>query len=97
MSGTKVVADKPVARLHRPHLPSGGSAIATTWSRQLLPVSAWGKTFIVPPLPFETQSDIVYVSTAQPAHVESQHGAAKTARSFRPNRSRSTASRPPMH
>ncbi|XP_065715815.1 IgGFc-binding protein-like isoform X3 [Patagioenas fasciata] len=86
MSGTKVLADKPVA-VFTGHTCLARFGRCDHLVEQLLPVAAWGKSFIVPPLPFEMQSDIVYVSTAQPVHVESQHGAAKTARKLRPNRS----------
>ncbi|XP_065510651.1 IgGFc-binding protein-like isoform X2 [Caloenas nicobarica] len=86
MSGTRVLADKPVA-VFTGHTCLARFGHCDHLVEQLLPVSSWGTTFIVPPLPFETQSDIVYLSTAQPAHVESRHGAAKTARKLRPDRS----------
>lgn len=86
MSGTRVVAQKPVAVF------TGHTCLARLTQcdhlvEQLQPVSSWGNTFIVPPLPFDTQSDIVYVSTSQSTHVESQHGMSRSARNLRAGRS----------
>ncbi|XP_061876209.1 IgGFc-binding protein-like isoform X2 [Colius striatus] len=86
MSGTRIVARKPIT-VFTGHTCLARFAQCDHLLEQLQPVSNWGTTFIVPPLPFETQSDIVYVSTSQPTHVESQHGATKTIRQLRPNRS----------
>lgn len=86
MSGTRVMAQKPVAVF------TGHTCLARLTQcdhlvEQLQPVSSWGNTFIVPPLPFDTQSDIVYVSTSQSTHVESQHGMSRSARNLRAGRS----------
>ncbi|XP_042653122.1 IgGFc-binding protein-like [Tyto alba] len=86
MSGTKIVAQKPVA-VFTGHTCLARFAHCDHLVEQLQPVSSWGTTFIVPPLPFETQSDIIYVSTSQPTRVESQHGVTKTVRELRPSRS----------
>ncbi|XP_035754318.1 IgGFc-binding protein-like [Egretta garzetta] len=86
MSGTRIVAQKPVA-VFTGHTCLARFAHCDHLVEQLQPVSSWGTTFIVPPLPFETQSDIIYVSTSQQTRVESQHGVTKTTRELRPNRS----------
>ncbi|XP_068280828.1 IgGFc-binding protein-like isoform X2 [Nyctibius grandis] len=86
MSGTRIVAQKPVA-VFTGHTCLARFSHCDHLVEQLQPVSTWGTTFIVPPLPFETQSDIVYVSTSQATRVESQHGVTKTVRELRPNRS----------
>ncbi|XP_010569784.1 PREDICTED: IgGFc-binding protein-like [Haliaeetus leucocephalus] len=86
MSGTRIVAQKPVA-VFTGHTCLARFAHCDHLVEQLQPLSSWGTTFIVPPLPFETQSDIVYVSTSQPTRVESQHGVTKSVRELRPSRS----------
>ncbi|XP_040977901.1 IgGFc-binding protein-like [Aquila chrysaetos chrysaetos] len=86
MSGTRIVAQKPVA-VFTGHTCLARFAHCDHLVEQLQPVSSWGTTFIVPPLPFETQSDIIYVSTSQPTRVESQHGVTKSVRELRPSRS----------
>lgn len=86
MSGTRIVAQKPVA-VFTGHTCLARFTQCDHLVEQLQPVSSWGTTFIVPPLPFDTQSDIVYVSTSQVTRVESQHGASKTSRELRPGRS----------
>ncbi|XP_067172890.1 IgGFc-binding protein-like [Apteryx mantelli] len=86
MSGTRIVAQKPVA-VYAGHTCLARFTQCDHLAEQLQPVSSWGNTFIVPPLPFKAHSDIVYVSTAQAARVQSQHGAARTIRELRPARS----------
>ncbi|XP_042653118.1 IgGFc-binding protein-like [Tyto alba] len=60
LSGTKIVSDNNVAVF------SGHSCVKVNAGcdyvvEQLLPVSAWGKTYIVPPIPLQTNIDFVYV------------------------------------
>ncbi|XP_068779476.1 IgGFc-binding protein isoform X2 [Struthio camelus] len=86
MSGTRIVAQKPVA-VYAGHTCLARFTQCDHLAEQLQPVSSWGSTFIVPPLPFEAQSDIVYVSTAQATRMESQHGTTRTIRELRPARS----------
>lgn len=79
VSGTRIVSQKPVA------VYSGHTCISRQIScdhvfEQLLPVSSWGTDFIVPSLPFDTEYDIVYVSTSQKTHVDAQSGAMKSSR-----------------
>ncbi|XP_069738885.1 IgGFc-binding protein-like [Phaenicophaeus curvirostris] len=86
LSGTRVVAQKPVA-VFTGHTCVSRLTRCDHLVEQLQPVASWGTTYLVPPLPFETQADIVYVSTSQPSRVEAQHGATKTIRDLRPSRS----------
>lgn len=86
MSGTRIVAQKPVA-VFTGHTCLARFTHCDHLVEQLQPVANWGTAFIVPPLPFEAQSDIVYVTTSQPTRVESQHGVTKTVRELRPGRS----------
>ncbi|XP_027690223.2 IgGFc-binding protein [Chelonia mydas] len=79
ISGTKIISQKPVA-VYVGHTCVTRSIQCDHVSEQLLPVSNWGTTFIVPPLSFEMQSDIVYVSTSQATEVEVQVGMSKSSR-----------------
>ncbi|CAM4677740.1 unnamed protein product [Lepidochelys olivacea] len=79
ISGTKIISQKPVA-VYVGHTCVTRSIQCDHVSEQLLPVSSWGTTFIVPPLSFEMQSDIVYVSTSQATEVEVQVGMSKSSR-----------------
>ncbi|XP_061222414.1 IgGFc-binding protein-like [Neopsephotus bourkii] len=86
LSGTRIVAQQPVA-VFTGHTCLARFTQCDHLVEQLQPVSNWGTTFIVPPLPFETQADIVYVSTSQRTRVESHHGVLKEVRELRPSRS----------
>ncbi|KAH1179768.1 hypothetical protein KIL84_005818, partial [Mauremys mutica] len=73
-SGTRVSAQHPVAVL------SGHSCISLMYGQshvveQLLPVSSWGSTFVVPPLGAGYFNfDRVYITASQPTHVRHQRG-----------------------
>nr|XP_028596464.1 IgGFc-binding protein-like [Podarcis muralis] len=73
LSGSKVESDSPVAVL-------SGHSCAIQFSEcdhvveQLLPVSSWGTTFIVPPLSFQPRIDIVYVIASQNTLIQYQSG-----------------------
>ncbi|CAN9514343.1 unnamed protein product [Ophioblennius macclurei] len=41
---------------------------------QLLPVSAWGPSFMVPPLSFQTKYDSVYIQASQPTKISITNG-----------------------
>ncbi|XP_059334314.1 IgGFc-binding protein-like isoform X1 [Ammospiza nelsoni] len=61
-TGTVVVADTPVAVL------SGHTCVKVSAGfdfvvEQLLPMTAWGKSYVVPPNPLQTDVDFVYVVT----------------------------------
>ncbi|XP_030399072.1 IgGFc-binding protein-like [Gopherus evgoodei] len=77
ISGTKIISQKPVA-VYVGHTCVTRSNQCDHVSEQLLPVSSWGTTFIVPPLSFELQGDIIYVSTSQATEVEIQVGMSKS-------------------
>uniref|UniRef100_A0A670JHY8 Fc fragment of IgG binding protein n=1 Tax=Podarcis muralis TaxID=64176 RepID=A0A670JHY8_PODMU len=64
LSGSKVESVAPVAVLSGHSCVQQFSACDHV-AEQLLPVSSWGTTFIVPPVPFQTQTDIVYVVASQ--------------------------------
>ncbi|XP_067399057.1 IgGFc-binding protein-like [Emydura macquarii macquarii] len=79
ISGTKIISQQPVA-VYVGHTCVTKSIHCDHVSEQLLPVSSWGTTYIVPPLSFETHYDIVYISTSQVTQVEVQNGARKSRR-----------------
>ncbi|XP_015265734.1 PREDICTED: IgGFc-binding protein-like [Gekko japonicus] len=79
VSGTKIVSQKPVA-VYSGHTCVSRQVSCDHVSEQLLPVSSWGTDFIVPSLPFDTEYDIVYVSTSQKTQVDTQIGASKSNR-----------------
>ncbi|XP_067316770.1 IgGFc-binding protein-like isoform X1 [Anolis sagrei] len=79
LSGTKIVSQKPVA-VYSGHTCVSRQVQCDHVSEQLLPVSSWGTNFIVPSLPFNTEHDIVYVSTSQNTRVDAQTGHSKTRR-----------------
>ncbi|XP_061453700.1 IgGFc-binding protein-like [Rhineura floridana] len=76
LSGTKIVSQLPVAVLSG-HICSWKNTKCNHVFEQLLPVSKWGKTFVVPPMPWQTKSDILYVSASQATVLTYQTGAAK--------------------
>ncbi|XP_061452965.1 IgGFc-binding protein-like [Rhineura floridana] len=79
LSGTKIESVAPVAVL-------SGHSCARKFStcdhvvEQLLPVSSWGTTFIVPPLSFQTKYDIVYVVPSQNTLITYQSGPTQVSR-----------------
>ncbi|XP_053123550.1 IgGFc-binding protein-like [Hemicordylus capensis] len=79
LSGTKIVSQKPVA-VYSGHTCVSRQVQCDHVSEQLLPVSSWGSNFIIPSLPFNMEYDIVYVSTSQRTHVNSQTGQSKSSR-----------------
>ncbi|XP_048357606.1 IgGFc-binding protein-like [Sphaerodactylus townsendi] len=75
-SGTRIQSENPVAVL------SGHACVYKNTNcdhvvEQLLPVSGWGTAFIVPPVFFQTNADIVYVAASQNTRVDYQHGTEK--------------------
>uniref|UniRef100_A0A672F8Q3 Fc fragment of IgG binding protein n=1 Tax=Salarias fasciatus TaxID=181472 RepID=A0A672F8Q3_SALFA len=73
LSGTEVSAQQPIAVF---------SGHTCTWEfskcnhvyEQLLPVSAWGSSFMVPPLSFQPKYDNVYIQASQPTKVTIKNG-----------------------
>ncbi|XP_016064626.1 PREDICTED: IgGFc-binding protein [Miniopterus natalensis] len=73
LSGSKVTASSPVAVL------SGHSCVQKHTScnhvvEQLLPTSAWGTRYVVPPLSSQTRYDLVYVLASQATKLTYHHG-----------------------
>ncbi|XP_077193128.1 IgGFc-binding protein-like [Paroedura picta] len=81
ISGTRIVSQKPVA-VYSGHTCVSRHGPCDHVSEQLLPVSSWGTNFIVPSLPFDTEHDIVYVSTSQHTQVDARTGASKSIRTL---------------
>ena len=73
LSGTRVASQHPVA------VVTGHSC---TWRfskcnhvyEQLLPVTGWGSSFIVPPLTFQKKYDSVFLQASKPTRVTVQYG-----------------------
>ncbi|XP_067316773.1 IgGFc-binding protein-like [Anolis sagrei] len=64
LSGTRVDSKEAVA-VFTGHSCAQKNTACDHVVEQLLPVSSWGTTFIVPPLSFQTKTDIVYVVASQ--------------------------------
>ncbi|XP_061452966.1 IgGFc-binding protein-like [Rhineura floridana] len=79
LSGTKIVCQKPVA-VYSGHTCVSRQVQCDHVFEQLLPVSSWGTNFIIPSLPFNMEHDIVYVSTSQKTHIDTQTGQRKSRR-----------------
>ncbi|XP_075697037.1 IgGFc-binding protein-like [Rhinoderma darwinii] len=63
LSGTRVTSTKPVAVLSG-HTCAQKNTQCNHVSEQLQPVSSWGTNFLVPPLSFQQNPDVVYVTAA---------------------------------
>ncbi|XP_053123555.1 IgGFc-binding protein-like [Hemicordylus capensis] len=81
LSGTRVESTKPVAVLSG-HSCAKKNTACDHVVEQLLPVSSWGTTFLVPPLSFQSQSDIAYVITAQDTSIRYQNGPTEESQSM---------------
>lgn len=73
LTNTRIFSKKPVAVMT-------GHSCTTRFAKcnhvyeQLLPVSAWGKNIIVPPIPFQTKYDSVYIQASQNTKVKVSFG-----------------------
>uniref|UniRef100_A0A8C0GEC3 VWFD domain-containing protein n=1 Tax=Chelonoidis abingdonii TaxID=106734 RepID=A0A8C0GEC3_CHEAB len=76
LSGTKIVSQNPVA-VYSGHICVAKHTKCDYVSEQLLPVSSWGTTFIVPPLSFQPKYDLVYVTASQHTRIDYQSGRAR--------------------
>ncbi|ETE56784.1 IgGFc-binding protein, partial [Ophiophagus hannah] len=81
LSGTRIESTKPVAVL------SGHTCVSKFTScdhvvEQLLPVQSWGTTFIVPPIPFQTQYDIAHIVSAENTLLKYQSSSKTESRSL---------------
>ncbi|XP_070620022.1 IgGFc-binding protein-like [Erythrolamprus reginae] len=83
LSGTKIVSQKPVA-VYSGHTCVSRQSQCDYVIEQLLPVTSWGTTFIIPSLSFNTEYDIVYVSASQNTQVVVQNGQIKTIKTLKP-------------
>ncbi|XP_050781742.1 uncharacterized protein LOC127035653 isoform X1 [Gopherus flavomarginatus] len=73
LSGTRIVSEKPVAVL----VGQGCFCNNTKCNHvveQLLPVCSWGTTYIIPPFPWQTIDEIVYITASQSTTVLYQLG-----------------------
>ncbi|XP_053546865.1 IgGFc-binding protein-like [Bombina bombina] len=73
LSGTKVVADHPVAVLSG-HTCSQKNGDCGHVYEQLLPVTSWGYSFFVPGMSFQPKSDIVFIIPAKDTEINYQSG-----------------------
>ncbi|KAM3920370.1 IgGFc-binding protein-like [Leptodactylus fuscus] len=81
LTGTRVVSQKPVAVL---------SGHTCTWKNtkcnhvyeQLLPVPSWGTSFIIPPIPLQRKSDIVFVVAAKNTEIDYQFDTQKSSQNL---------------
>ncbi|XP_007443211.2 IgGFc-binding protein-like [Python bivittatus] len=73
LSGTRVQSSAPVAVLSG-HVCVQRNYYCDHVAEQLLPVSKWGMTFIVPPVPLQTDLDVIYVVASQNTRLVYQSG-----------------------
>lgn len=73
LSGTRVASQHPVAVVTG-HTCTWRFSKCNHVYEQLLPVSRWGSSFIVPPLSFQKKYDSVYLQASQPTKVTVQYG-----------------------
>ncbi|XP_039369190.1 IgGFc-binding protein-like [Mauremys reevesii] len=81
LSGTRIVSQNPVA-VYSGHVCVAKHTKCDYVSEQLLPVSVWGTTFIVPPLSFQPNFDLVYVAASQHTRIDYQSGSARATRNL---------------
>ncbi|XP_074837545.1 IgGFc-binding protein-like [Carettochelys insculpta] len=79
LSGTKIESREHVAVLTG-HTCAHKNTACDYAVEQLLPVSSWGSTYIVPPLSFQTRFDIAYVVASQNTHIVYQSGPTRASR-----------------
>ncbi|XP_042296355.1 IgGFc-binding protein-like [Sceloporus undulatus] len=73
LSGSWVESKKPVAVLTG-HSCAQKNTACDHVVEQLLPISSWGTTFIVPPLSFQSKYDIAYIVASQSTLLKYQSG-----------------------
>ncbi|XP_015265735.1 PREDICTED: IgGFc-binding protein-like [Gekko japonicus] len=79
LSGTRVESTEPVAVLSGHSCASKNTGCDLVFE-QLLPVSSWGTTFIVPPLSFQYGFDIAYVIASQNTCIKYRSGYTQSSR-----------------
>ncbi|XP_059575337.1 IgGFc-binding protein [Alligator mississippiensis] len=80
LSKTRITSGKPVAVYSGAYVCGGKRIQCEHVSEQLLPVSSWELSFIVPPLPFKTEGDSVYLLASQGTEVHLLNGEAESSR-----------------
>lgn len=83
LSGSRVESTEPVAVLSGHSCAKKNSACDHV-VEQLLPVSRWGTTFIVPPLSFQFGSDTVYVIASRDTLLTYRSAGSENSRNMRP-------------
>ena len=73
LSGTRVASQHPVA-VFTGHSCTWRFSKCNHVYEQLLPVSSWGSSFMVPPLSLQKREDSVYIQASQPTRVTVQNG-----------------------
>lgn len=77
-SGTRIVSQTSVVVLAG-HVCSWKYTKCNFVVEQLQPVKQWKKNYIIPPIPWQTKSDIVFISASQATAIQYQMGAQKQA------------------
>lgn len=77
LTNTRIVSKRPVAVVTG-HSCTTHFAKCNHVYEQLLPVSAWGSNFIVPPIRYQTKFDTVYIQASQDTTVRIASGNTKT-------------------
>ncbi|KAF7665729.1 hypothetical protein LDENG_00132510 [Lucifuga dentata] len=73
LTNTRVASQHPVA-VFTGHTCTWHFSKCNHVYEQLLPVSSWGSSFIVPPLSFQPRYDSVFIQASQPTRVTVQNG-----------------------
>ncbi|XP_071325188.1 IgGFc-binding protein [Trachinotus anak] len=73
LSGTRVASQHPVA-VFTGHTCTWRFSKCNHVYEQLLPVSSWGSSFIVPPLSFQKRFDSLFLQASQPTRVTVKYG-----------------------
>ncbi|XP_040923803.1 IgGFc-binding protein [Betta splendens] len=81
LSGSRVASQRPVA-VFTGHSCTWQFSKCNHVYEQLLPVSSWGTTFIVPPIRLQKQYDSVYIQASQSTTVNVQNGNSKSVLTF---------------
>lgn len=74
LTGTRVTSAQPVAVFAGHTCTLFSYKYCNHVYEQLLPVNKWGSTFIVPPVPLQSNYDIVYVTASQYTRINVKYG-----------------------
>lgn len=77
LTNTRVVSQRPVA-VTTGHTCTWLFSSCSHVYEQLLPVSKWGSSFIVPPVRYQTKYDSVYLQASQPTTITVNYGITKS-------------------